>query len=79
MFKRLFWIGLGVATGVLAVSKAQAYVKANTPDQARQFVLGPDQDHVAMRTLEGLITEFKTAQRTREAQLNQQYSGIIKD
>lgn len=30
MFKRLFWIGVGVTVGALAVIKAQAYVKANT-------------------------------------------------
>ena len=44
MFKRLFWIGVGVTVGALAVIKAQAYVKANTPDAARAFVFGPDQD-----------------------------------
>ncbi len=38
--------------GVVAVSKAQAYVKANTPDKARQFLLGPDQENVGMRTLD---------------------------
>jgi len=43
MFKRLFWIGVGVTVGALAVIKAQAYVKANTPDAARAFVFGPDQ------------------------------------
>ena len=58
MVKRLFWIAVGVAIGIVAVSKAQAYVKANTPDSARQFLLGPDQDHVAVRTLEGLVNEF---------------------
>ena len=51
MFKRLFWISIGVGIGAVAVTKAQAYVKANTPDAARQFLLGPDQDHVAVRTL----------------------------
>ena len=58
MFKRLFWVFIGVGIGVVAVTKAQAYVKANTPDTARQFLLGPDQDHVTMRTLEGLVNEF---------------------
>ena len=42
MFKRIFWVGVGVAIGIVAVTKAQAYVKANTPDAARQFLLGPD-------------------------------------
>ena len=55
MFKRLFWISIGVGIGAVAVTKAQAYVKANTPDAARQFLLGPDQDHVAVRALEGLF------------------------
>ena len=40
MFKRLFWISIGVGIGAVAVIKAQAYVKANTPDAARQFLLG---------------------------------------
>ena len=29
MFKRLFWISIGVGIGAVAVTKAQAYVKAN--------------------------------------------------
>ncbi len=49
MFKRIFWVGVGVAIGIVAVTKAQAYVKANTPDAARQFLLGPDQDNVPMK------------------------------
>ena len=73
MFKRLFWVGLGVVAGVVAVSKAQAYVKANTPDKARQFLLGPDQENVGMRTLEGLVNEFTQVRRTREAELNNSY------
>ena len=73
MFKRLFWVGLGVVAGVVAVSKAQAYVNANTPDKARQFLLGPDQENVGMRTLEGLVNEFTQVRRTREAELNNRY------
>ncbi|MCH9275246.1 hypothetical protein JS533_003000 [Bifidobacterium amazonense] len=74
MFKRIFWLGLGFAAGVIAVSKANAYVKANTPDAMRQFVLGPDQDHVTMRTLEGLVNEFNATRRAREAELNRTYT-----
>ena len=73
MFKRIFWVGVGVAIGVMAVTKAQAYVKANTPDAARQFLLGPDQDNVPMKTLEGLVNEFNATRRAREAELNRQY------
>lgn len=75
MFKRLFWISIGVGIGVVAVTKAQAYVKASTPDTARQFLLGPDQDHVTMRTLEGLVNEFNATRRAREAELNSKYAA----
>lgn len=78
MVKRLFWIAVGVAIGIVAVSKAQAYVKANTPDSARQFLLGPDQDHVAVRTLEGLVNEFDATRRAREAELNERYIGRLR-
>ena len=49
MFKRIFWMGLGVTAGVVLVTKAEAYVRANTPKRAREFVLGEDQDQVASR------------------------------
>lgn len=78
MVKRIFWVGVGAALGVLAISKAQAYVKANTPDKARQFILGPDQDHVAMRTLEGLVSQFKEAKNTRETELNSTYMNALR-
>lgn len=77
MFKRLFWFALGFAAGVIAVSKANAYVRSRTPDAMRQFVLGPDQDHVTMRTLEGLVTEFNATRRAREAELNKTYAGRV--
>ena len=73
MRKRLLWIALGMIAGVVAVSKANAYVKANTPDKARQFLLGPDQEYVGVRTLQGLITEFTDVRRAREAELNSRY------
>ena len=39
MFKRLFWVFIGVGIGVVAVTKAQAYVKANTPDPANSCLV----------------------------------------
>ena len=75
MLKRLFLNAEGVGIGIVVVGKAQAYVKANTPDAARQFLLGPDQDHVPMRTLEGLVSEFNATRRAREAELNERYIG----
>ncbi|MFT8704120.1 hypothetical protein [Bifidobacterium aquikefiricola] len=74
MVKRLFWIGVGVAIGVVAVSKAQSYVKANTPKAAREFILGPDQNNVTARTLNGLFHEFQQTRIQRENQLNAQYA-----
>ena len=71
----VFALFIGVGIGVVAVTKAQAYVKANTPDTARQFLLGPDQDHVTMRTLEGLVNEFNATRRAREAELNSKYAA----
>ena len=44
-------------------------------DTARQFLLGPDQDHVTMRTLEGLVNEFNATRRAREAELNSKYAA----
>lgn len=73
MFKRVFWFGVGVVAGVVLASKAQAYVKANTPDSTRQFLLGRDQDHVPMRTLEGLVGEFNATRQAREDELNERY------
>ena len=73
MFKRLFWLGVGIATGVVIVAKAQSYVRAHTPDAARQFVLGPDQDNVTMRTLGALWEDFNTAREQRERELSARY------
>ncbi|WP_291527474.1 hypothetical protein [Bifidobacterium sp. UBA744] len=73
MLKRLFWIGVGMAAGVVMVAKAQAYVRAHTPDAARQFVLGPDQDNVTIRTLQGLWEDFNAARIQREEELAGKY------
>ncbi|MBB2954914.1 hypothetical protein FHX77_000294 [Bifidobacterium commune] len=77
MFKRLFWVSVGAVLGVIAVSKAEAYVRANTPDKARQFLLGPDQDHVMQRSLRGLFEEFNATRIAREEQLNAQYADRL--
>ena len=73
MFKRLFWIGVGVTIGVVTASKARAYVKAHTPAGARDFVFGHDTTNVAVSTLQGLYDEFQETHRAREAELNRQY------
>lgn len=74
MFKRLFWIGLGAGIGILAVTKAKAYLRTHTPDAPRQFFLGPDaeDEDVPMRTLRALYQEFEANRSKREEELNQQ-------
>ena len=39
MFKRIFWVGVGVTIGIVAVTKAQAYVKFNATRRAREAEL----------------------------------------
>lgn len=73
MFKRIFWFSLGFVAGVMTVAKANAYIKDHTPKHAREFVLGPDQENVAMRTLRGLFEDFNSYRKDRESQLNADY------
>ncbi|PLS30262.1 hypothetical protein Uis1B_1932 [Bifidobacterium margollesii] len=75
MFKRLLWISVGVGLGVMAVTKAQAYVKAHTPEPARQFVFGPDQEQppITLQTVQALFDDFQRHQKSREAELNDRY------
>ena len=73
MFKRIFWMGLGVTAGVVLVTKAEAYVRANTPKRAREFVLGEDQDQVASRTLAGLVRQFTQTMQERQDELDRRY------
>ena len=73
MFKRIFWMGLGVTAGVVLVTKAEAYVRANTPKRAREFVLGEDQDQVASRTLSELVSQFTQTMHQRQDELDRRY------
>ena len=74
MIKRLFWFLVGFGAGLVVASKAQAYVRAHTPRMAREFVLGPDQDNVAMRTLGSLIADFRKYSNEKEAEMNEKYA-----
>ncbi|NEG96174.1 hypothetical protein GFD17_05265 [Bifidobacterium sp. SMB2] len=75
MFKRLFWISVGVITGIMAVTKAQAYVKAHTPEPARTFVFGPDEEKppVTLQTVQALFADFERHRHAREEELNRQF------
>lgn len=73
MFKRIFWVAVGAGIGVLAVTKAKAYLRTHTPDAPRQFFLGSDADDekLPLRTLRALYTEFEANRALREEQLNE--------
>ena len=75
MFKRLFWIGIGITLGIVVAAKARAYVATHTNDSARQFVIGPDQPHVTQRTLFSLVDDFKSARVRKEAELNNRFGS----
>ncbi|TCD55059.1 hypothetical protein EJ419_00185 [Alloscardovia theropitheci] len=74
MFKRIFWFLVGLATGLVIASKAQAYVRAHTPRMAREFVLGPDQDNVTLRTLGSLLEDFNKYRAEKETEMNTTYA-----
>ncbi|WP_418968535.1 hypothetical protein [Alloscardovia omnicolens] len=74
MFKRIFWFLVGFASGLVVASKAQAYVRAHTPRMAREFVLGPDQNNVALRTLGAFVEDFKKYSSEKEAEMNEHYA-----
>ena len=75
MFKRLFWVSIGITLGIVIAAKARAYVATHTNDSARQFVFGPDQEHVTQRTLFTLIDEFNAARQRKEDELNQRFGS----
>ncbi|MFD0705058.1 hypothetical protein ACFQY8_04790 [Alloscardovia venturai] len=74
MVKRIFWFCAGLATGLVVASKASGYVRSHTPRMAREFVLGPDQDNVALRTLGSLVEDFKKNFADKEAEMNNSYA-----
>lgn len=77
MGRRAFWLLVGMVAGVIVVSKARAYVKANTPQTVRQVLDGRESDNTVVRTVAGLVEEFNAARLAREAELNRRYGGSI--
>ena len=74
MFKRIFWVGVGRGHRNRCRHQGTGLCQGQYAcDAARQFLLGPDQDNVPMKTLEGLVNEFNATRRAREAELNRQY------
>ena len=66
--KKLFYISLGVAIGVIMVSKARAYVKSSLPDKASSFLF-PEDGNLPASTLQALLAEFSSAMEEKEKQL----------
>ena len=74
MFKRLFWMCVGIVIGVLAVTKARAYVKAKMPDTARKFVFSKEPENITLTTVLGLLKDFNASRKKHEAELNSRYA-----
>lgn len=74
MFKRLFWMCVGIVVGVFAVTKARAYVKAKMPDAARKFVFDDEPENITLRTVLELFKDFNASRKKHEAELNSRYA-----
>ncbi|WP_300765653.1 hypothetical protein [uncultured Bifidobacterium sp.] len=77
MSKRLFWLSVGFVAGVVTVTKARAYVKANTPQSVRGTLFPDSSQNVAVATLAGLWRDFTTARESRERELNRRYQDVV--
>ncbi|EIK82424.1 hypothetical protein HXT54_01560 [Gardnerella sp. KA00603] len=74
MFKRLFWMCVGIVIGVLAVTKARAYLKAKMPDSARKFVFSKEPENITLSTILGLFKDFNESRKKHEDELNSRYA-----
>lgn len=75
MLKRLFWMFVGIVIGVLAVTKARAYIKAKMPDAARRFIFDKEPKNITLNTIIGLFKDFNSSRKEHEAELNSRYSN----
>ncbi len=75
MFKRLFWMFVGIVIGVLTVTKARAYVKAKMPSSASRFIFDEEPKNITLRTVMGLFKDFNTSRKEHEAELNSRYAN----
>ena len=72
MFKRLFWIGVGVTVGALAVIKARPTSRP-TPLTPHELRVRPGSGPCGHEDAGRLVNEFNATRRAREAELNQHY------
>lgn len=70
--KKLFYFSLGVAIGVVMVSKARAYVKNKLPQGASSFLF-PDEESLPATTLQAILREFSLAMEEKEKQLTDEF------
>lgn len=75
MFKRLFWMFIGIVIGVLTVTKARAYVKAKMPSSASRFIFDEEPKNITLRTVMGLFKDFNESRKKHEAELNSRYAN----
>lgn len=75
LMRKLVWMAAGAGIALWAVSRAKAYVRANTPKKAREFVLGSDEenDRVGGKALRDLADEVRARQQRREEELTQRF------
>ncbi|MBO6020663.1 MAG: hypothetical protein J6P10_00695 [Aeriscardovia sp.] len=66
--KKIFYFSLGVAIGVVMVSKARAYVKNRLPQGASSFLFS-DEENLPATTLQALLQEFSMTMEEKEKQL----------
>lgn len=74
MLKRLFWLCVGIAVGVIAVTKARAYVKSRIPDKLQSVLFEQEPENLTLRTVLQLCKDFHTSRKMHEAQLNEKYA-----
>lgn len=76
LFRKLFWVSVGVGLGVYGYAKFRAYARAHTPKAAATFLMGPElTDSEAMvSTARSLASEFTQAQQAREAELTRRFT-----
>ncbi|MDK6472551.1 hypothetical protein [Gardnerella pickettii] len=79
MFKRLFWICIGFAMGVMSVTKARAYVKEKLPQNARNFFFDKDPKNLTLSTILSLYNDFNSSRKAHESQINSKYANKYSD
>lgn len=75
MFKRLFWLCVGIVIGVMSVTKARAYIKGKFPESVGDFFFDKDPKNLTLTTILSLFKDFNSSRKTHESQLNSKYAN----